>query len=724
MSEQEQNLVLAALMWDVPTLVRSDETGAEAFVEGLRPPPHHREIEEGDAPLLIAARGLRFEHQRKPEQAIAEYSQLLDGEGWISVLGGFLMCWTEATRDPRWITTVASAVRGAEIDYPYVRAHLLSTVAVHALDHGLGELFASLLNEAADTAPARSSLRRALRISRANWVGGQLEPEDFEIPDTVDPLVSYDWIDDHALTGAREELSAQLKSRSASPWSWTIGGGRTPIDNLIAAERQVTWAGALWKRNSIRQQLAAQILNDRNRDAEMTLYALAMWLLSQGRDISQILAFAEPAFDGSTADRLIATLEGQIVVPHVHQHALPETADAVWDLLSEEVVDRLLTQYRPRTGQDPLDGAVRRFWGGASLSSPKVWRKHFDALEPEQQVSVLETLPVYTLDGLPKALARRLVSAAERDPSQLTTYSRAATLLLRQRLGRPASLEGDDPARAAIAAEIALRVPSALPPDEYAKAEAVLRERCKQEVESARQGTMSLGPRSSFRDLALVAQARRKANRSTVDLMMSTAFDVSLPADMRLDVLLALTGLSIGGLLSRQRIAKLHDAPEDASMSFFSNVSSELLQATRLAARSKHLDGGEQILLFTLSRNPDARVRQFICETAGRFLEFHASAPVEAALLAGLFDPDERVLSAALGALQRARLTKLSEDAVAERLTRLYETYGRNVRSQAVKAARKHLEKRPKDRRLIKIINSGASDRSWLVRNAAEDPLD
>jgi hypothetical protein len=721
-TEQEQIFVLAALMWDVPALVRSDEPGAEAFVEGLRPPPHHREIEEGDAPLLIAARGLRLEYERKPEEAMVEYRRLLGGEGWIPVLGGFLMCWSEATRDPEWVTTVAETTRGANIEYPYVRAHLLGTLAMHALDHDLGELFASLLNEAADTAPPRSSLRRALRISRSNWLGVQLTPEDFEIPDAVDPLVDYDWIDDFALTGAREELVAMLKSRSASPWSWTIGGGRTPIDNLVAAERQVTWAGALWKRSSVRQQLAAQILNDPNRDAYTTLYALVMWLLSRGGDISQILSFAESSFDSATADRLIGTLEGQKAVQHVRDTALPEAAAELWDLLSPETTDRLLSRYKPRPG-NPLDGTVRRFWGGASLSAPKVWRRHFDALEAEQQIAVLETLPVYTLDALPKTLARKLISAAERDPEPLSPYARAATLLLRRRLGRPTSLTGDDRVRAAIAAEIALRVPTALPAEEYTSAEAVLREGCKQAIESARQGAMSFGGRSALRDLARVARARGKADRKTVDLLMNVAFDVSLPGDMRLDALLALAELSAAGLLSRRRLEKIHDAPDESSVSFFSDVSPDLLRSARLAARAKQLDEGEQILLFTLSRNPDARVRQFICETAGRFLAFRTSPPVEAALLAGLFDPEERVLTAALGSLESAKLTKLTEDAVAERLVRLYENYGRNVRSHAVRAARKHLAKRPADRRLVRIITSGATDRSWLVRDAAEQAL-
>lgn len=721
MTDQEQDIVLAALLWDVPALVRSDEPGAEAFVEALRPPPHQREIEEGNAPLLIAARGLRFEYEQRPDEAVAEYQRLFEGDGWASVLGGFLLCWSEATRDPQWVITVAEATRGAEIDYPYVRAHLLGALALHALDHGLGDLFASLLVEAADTAPARSSLRRALRISRSNWLAIRLEPEDFPVASDIDRLVDYDWIDDYALAGARGELTAQLKARSASPWSWTISSGRTPIHNLVAAERQITWAGAIWKRNTMRQQLAAQLLLDSDRDAYTTLYALAMWLLSNGRDISQILSFAEPTFDGETADRLIETLEGQLAVNYVRETVLPEAAAETWDLLSSETIDRLLTRYPPKPGLNPLDGTVRRFWGGASLSAQKVWRKHFDALEPSQQVALLDTVPVYTIERLPKTLAKKLVVAAEREPTQLTTYARAATLLLRQRIGRPASLGGDDHARAAVAAEIASRVPGALSFEDYAAAESALRESCEKEIASARAGSFSLGPRSGLRDIALVAQARGKADRKSIDLLMDVAFDVSLPSDMRLDALLALTGLSLAGLLSKQRVEKLHDAPDRATMTAFGNVPPDLLRVTRLAARSKHLDEGEQIELFTLSRNHDTRVRQFVCETAGRFLSVHKSFAVEAALLAGLFDPDERVLTAALSALQTAKLTELSEDAVAERLTRLYEIYGQSVRTQAVRVARKHLEKRPKDRRLVRIIKSGSTDRSWLVREAAQE---
>jgi hypothetical protein len=619
--------------------------------------------------------------------------------------------------DEGLIGRVAQGTRDLGIENPYLLAHLYAKLATYALDQGQHQLFANLLGEATDLTEPGSSIQRALRVTGANLLGWPLEQQDFERPTDVDRLVDYDWIDDRALAGAREELQALLKSRSASPWSWTIGGGRTPADQAIAAERQVTWAGALWKRDGIRQQLAAHLLNDPSRDGYATFYALAMWLLSGGRDTGAILSFAEPRFDATTADRLIEALESQAFILRVRDTVLPETALELWDLLSADTVDRLLTLYVPKPGQNPLDTAVRHLWGRVSLTEPKLWRKHFDGLDQPRQIAVLEALPPLTVEKLPRKVAKPIAVAADRERATLSLQARAANVMLHHRLDEAVSAV--DTADAFVVAEIALRVPDALTPSDYEEAERGLREKCKAEVESARQGSMSFGGPTPIRLLSLVAQARGKVDRSTVALLIDLAFDVTLPGDSRLNALLALSGLSHAGLLSRKRLEQIRDVPDQVAASFFMNVSADLLHAARLSVRSTQLDDKEQIALFTLSRNPDVRVRQFVCETAGRFLAVKQSPSVEAALLAALFDPDETVLNAGLGALETAKLTQLSEDAVVDRLERLYLSYGREVRATTVRAARKLASVRPDDSRLTRIVHTGTGDRSWLVRDAA-----
>ena len=52
-------------------------------------------------------------------------------------------------------------------------------------------------------------------------------------------------------------------------------------------------------------------------------------------------------------------------------------------------------------------------------------------------------------------------------------------------------------------------------------AESALRARCLEQIDAARNGSMSFGPRSELIDLSLVAQARGKADRATLDLLTS-----------------------------------------------------------------------------------------------------------------------------------------------------------------------------------------------------------
>jgi hypothetical protein len=148
------------------------------------------------------------------------------------------------------------------------------------------------------------------------------------------------------------------------------------------------------------------------------------------------------------------------------------------------------------------------------------------------------------------------------------------------------------------------------------------------------------------------------------------------------------------------------------------SVSIDLLRAARLAVHARQLGLDDQVVVLTLTRHADARVRQIAIETAATFLWVNSSEAIEAALLAGLYDPEERVLVAALEGLRRATLTQISADAVAQRLGRVYQEYGREVRAAAVLAAKARLQTAD-DPRLSQMVERGARDRSWIVRHAA-----
>lgn len=190
MNAPDDYAILAALLWDRPALLRSAAPGARAFAEALGPPPYRQEL-EGDAPLDIAARGIRFELGGQPHEALEQYARLGQIEGWPAVLGGFLFAWSAASGDAEIVDRAAEATRALEIKDGLLRARMLVKLATYALDKQRGELFAELMDEAVVTAPAGSYLRRAVRIARANLLDHQLEEEDFVISAEADSLVDY-----------------------------------------------------------------------------------------------------------------------------------------------------------------------------------------------------------------------------------------------------------------------------------------------------------------------------------------------------------------------------------------------------------------------------------------------------------------------------------------------------------------------------------------------------
>lgn len=716
MSAADNTVILAALLWDKPALLQSSVPGARAFAEALDPPPYRQEVEEGDEPLAIAAYAVRLEVTGQPQEALQQYARLGEIEGAPSLLAGFLLAWSSVPADPGLLDGVVEATRALEIDNDYVRARLLAKLATYALDKGRDDLFPDLLNEAADVAPEGTPLRRALRISRANLLDARLEQEDFAAPAETDLLVDYPWIDDLALRSARAEVAGVLKARAASPWSWTIHSGRTPLDEALAAARQVTWAGALWLRDPVRQQLAAQMLVS-GGDAYGTLYALTLWVLSGGDDIRQVIDFSEPRFDAATADVLVAQVEAQTVIPRIRNVVLPKVAVELWDLLTPETIDRLLGQLSPTAGALAIDPEVRHFWGRTALVAPEVWQQRVRELEPAQQAALLETLPAAAIASLDEAVSEQFAAAGEASDS-LSPGARSALLVIQHRLGREAAI-AEVPAAEHVAAEVSLRDAEALPVSQYEAAERLLREKRTQQAEEARQGTMDLGGRSTAGDLSLVAQARGSINEESVQELIAEAVDERLPAEFRLDSLMALSRIASIGLAAPE-VPAIEEPERPHPMSFFMPMSFDLLRAARLAVHARRLDANEQVAILTLSRHSDARVRQVVVAAAGMSLAEEPSPSVEAALLAGLYDPDEGVVTSALSALERARLTEATSDAVVQRLGRLFHEYGREVRAATVRAARARL-RMADDPRLVQIVERGAGDRSWRVREAATE---
>jgi hypothetical protein len=121
------------------------------------------------------------------------------------------------------------------------------------------------------------------------------------------------------------------------------------------------------------------------------------------------------------------------------------------------------------------------------------------------------------------------------------------------------------------------------------------------------------------------------------------------------------------------------------------------------------------------ARHEDARIRVVAVEASANSLSSKRTSVLEAVVLAGLYDPDEEVIGAALrGMPWTTPLRGQLAPAFVQRLTELVGSYGRIVRAQAVVAAVESVAAGTDDPALIEALAAARLDRSWLVRDPAQ----
>jgi hypothetical protein len=703
--------VIAALLWDRPQLDLVADEGAQAFVAALDPSPY-RGTEGGDTPLAIAAAAVAAD--RSGESAIARegYSTLADlDDRWVSLLGLMLRCWSPGAHEPDDLDRAASLV--SEVHEPALRARLMMKLATYALDKQDIERFVSFVQAAYEAAPIQTRLRYAIAIVIANYSGGFPSEAD-RAPTDPDPLVDYDWIDALAMQSARNELVELLKARARNPWSWSVSMGRTNADVAISAELQATWAGALWLRDPIRKQLAAQLLSQPSPSSYQTLFGLSMWLAARGDDVVPILAAAEPSFDQTTADALALPLLPLNVIP-AYRNLVVETATALWDVLSDDAVVAVMRVVMPETSEAPFrQGAL--FWSRALLRVPDRWGEAIERLDTDQLAQVAAQLSVTAVDRLEPSVAQSLLEKVAVSEGEVGSLG---LILLWHKLGLPI------PEGVTVPLDVVVRVatwkPEAVVDPSYVIAERVLRDSLSQTVQSALSGTFGFGP-SPAGGLASVASARGAIEDESVELLIAVAEDAELAPHLRLDAAVAVAELVGSGLVGDDQVERFAAlSPPSGPPIFGPPVSASLLSSAALAVRAHVLTDEEQGLLFTLSRDPDTRAREIVARVAAIFLRTHHSASVEAALAAALFDPEPSVVNAALRSLRDVHLSDLSHDAVTARLLRIFQQYSRYERAEVVRAAAGLQRSTRDDVNLAQVLIAARSDRSWIVRDAATE---
>jgi hypothetical protein len=726
--------IVAALLWDVPALRRAGQRGSD-FADSLTPslPPPGDEPGPGSDPLEIAARGVRLEREGEAREAVSCYRVLVETpDSWVRLLGLMLRAWSEYG-DEAAVSEASAAVDALGVGGD-LGAHLQAKIATYAFNRGANDLARKALAEAIELAPRGGVLRRALWIEGLN-AGLRSEWEDDTEILAEDQLVDYPWISFGALQSAQETLSSLVEARAKRLWSFQWGFGKTPLDDIVAAEQQASWAGALWKLRPIRKQLGAQLLGGAARNSTEWAWGVVMWTLGGGKNPERAYALAEPSFDEGSADSVVGTLLDTYLSDRT-AHSVVSVAVEAWDELSEELLRSAVKRFEPVASDHPVAQEVLRLWAGYAARMTDEWLIDFEKFEIGTRAALIEMLGVGAVREFPsdaKLMVAETVEWMLENEEQVSAHVVAL-------LGVATDGSGlDQDQRANVAARLGAEGLSRLSWKDFGSlvdadaldgARATLIEIIARESEEARQGQISFGAGDSRLSLGRIVADRGQADETAVGLLLDIASDPELPPEHVLGARNALTVIRNANLLSDGDLQRVRAGSDpNGRTGVVRGVSRELLAASRLRVLSLDLDEAERIALIELTRARDGKARHIAlagcAEAASSATESDSPAAAEDlgwALVGGLYDPTDEVVASTLRvftpeivrrfpgagqvAMSRCReLLDVGDTAVRE-----------SVRAMAGAWSRSPLLET--DRTIETLLARSARDRSWLVRNA------
>ncbi len=726
--------IAAALVWDVPRL-RAGSRSARDFAAAL-PGELERWWEPrqyGADALGRAAHGVARERASEPEQAAERYATLVgESDPWVRLLGLMLRAWSASEEGAEVITEARAAVK--ELDPPpELNARLLAKLATNSFDEGAVALGTELLAEAITAAPPQTTLRRALAIEGLN-AGLHYEWSENESPLAPDPLVDYPWIKFDTLSAAQATFSAAVESKGRRLWTTQWRAGRTPLDDVVGAEVQATWAGALWLRRPIRKQLGAQLLTGAAATAQQWAYGVIMWALGSGKRPDRAYALAEPFLDEQASDFVVRTLAEAEIAPRFGHRFLSVAVEA-WDGLSEDTLRWAVARVEPAAGDDRTATLTQRLWAGFAARLEEEWQPRFTGLTVPVRVSQLEMLSVDTVKRLSAASREAVFATAT---SALRHQQTVSTHLLRV-LAAAAPNSLDDELREAISEKASASAIAHLAyhghqhllrPADLARARENLISGLREQSADARRGKVSFGPTDLRVDLGRLVSGSpaQDADGEAIALVLKTAVDPSLPGEHVMHARMALTLVRQAGKLGDSDLRALHEADDPTgTLTEHGDISVALIRVRRLQILALDLTSEEAISVVGACRAEDPRVRQVALVTAGQAVgaggEVAERDALVWALVGGLFDPVDEVVGSACGAFTAGFLAehRAAGRVAIERLPRLLREGGVQLRATAAALAQRwaggdpHLASDPVVRSML--VEAGA-DRSWIVRTA------
>jgi hypothetical protein len=724
--------ILAALFWDVP-LLRAGSPSARDFAAALRGQAERwwEPKQYGTDALGRAAQGVASERASEPSQAAELYATLIsDGEPWVRLLGLMLRAWSASEEGPDVITEARLAAR--EFDPPpEVSARLLAKLATNAFDEGEIALGKELLDEAITVAPMQTKLRRALAIEGLNaGLPHELSEQYPLLP--PDPLVDYPWIRYETLAAAQATLSGAVETHSQRLWTVRWRAGRTSVDDVVSAEVQASWAGALWLRRPIRKQLGAQLLTGAATTPQQWAYGVIMWVLGAGGRPERAYALAEPSLDQEASDLVVRTLGAAEIAPSF-MHRFLSVAVEAWDGLSEDTLRWAVSRVEPAAGDHPDATRTQRLWAGFAARLEEEWQSQFTELSEPVRVSQLEMLGV---DAVKRFSAASREAVFETAVVALRTQETVSTHLLRVLADvAPPSLDDElrdaisDKASASVIAHLAYEEHHPLiRPGDRARARRTLITALREQSAEARRGSVSFGSTDLRIDLGRLVAGSPEQDADAVALLMATAVDPSLPGEHIMYARAALTLVRRAGKLEATTQEALHEADDPlGTLPEHGDTSAQLLRVRRLQILALDLTSGEAISVVGACRAEDPRVRQVALVTAGEAVgasgEVAERDALSWALVGGLFDPVDAVVGTATGAVSADFLEhyRAAGRVAMERLPRLLSEGGVQLRATVAMLVHRWIGDNPdlaSDPVIQSMLVHAGSDRSWIVRTA------
>jgi hypothetical protein len=716
--------IRAALLCDIPKLWQSTP-GAKAFVDmmSLRPLREQPDDAAGE-PLMRAALGLQAELNGSIDEASGHYRSLLELGSGERLLGLALLAWMPSENPEHALEAARAAADG--VADSQLRVHYMCKLMTFALDRGLRSLGETYYDIALQHADATPGLRDVLDTVGFNIFRRPITSGPPYTP--RDDLVDLPWIRERLESANRHSLVEVVKGLAASPWTYRIRFG-SDLPEAQAAEMQAAWAGAIWLFAETRSTIGAQMLTRVHQlNPSQCSYALSMWVLGGGDDISDVVNLVEPRMSANGADELLQghLLEGRRIGA---ERSYLQAALALWDVVSDELAAHMIAGLPVAPGEHPEADRSRDLFNLLGLRAPEAWIESLSQKPGDVQAGLLTQIqPLVTSlvsQEVTISLAPRLIDAWRQDPRAINAAT--ASVVIVERLQDPTlSAQVDD-------------LISSAPPE----VRVIVYDRTKSlrmlpnaadvvaligHVESANAqallGSVGIGGYNVRALLGRALTVMPDAPERGLEILFSTARDVRLPADFRYDAVESLRAIARTRPLPADAIADIPAWQPTLIPSFFPNVTPALFNAAILTLRSEVGIEDHLADLAVLLRDTDPRIRHTAAAALGPLISRNRVF-VSSLIVSALFDPTDAVVLEALSSVRAgAMLDPVTLPVVQSRLAALYSTGSRDVRLGVVTTARDLLRRDP-TLPLQAIITQAAIDRSWRVRFALlTDPDD